>query len=198
MSYILDALRKSEQQRQQGAAPLARLAQAAEPAAPARARSLSGLAAVLLIGAGIAIGWLRPWQAGPGLPAEAVASVPVAAPVTAVAPPPAAEMVPADPPAAPEVASTAPPAPPARPGDDTATAVASRSELPAAIRQELPALNISLHSHSANPQERMAMIDGVLLHEGEQLAPGLTLVEVTASGAILAYRGQRFSIGVRP
>ncbi len=62
MSYILDALRKSEQQRQRGGAPRL-LAVQTMPEADARPVSLKyGLIAAALIGAGFAIGIVRPWQ----------------------------------------------------------------------------------------------------------------------------------------
>lgn len=74
MSYILDALRKSDYERQRGAAPTLLAAQATA-AAPREPALLSyGLLALVLVGAGVAIGWLRPWQ-----PAEAPPTARVAA-----------------------------------------------------------------------------------------------------------------------
>jgi general secretion pathway protein B len=89
MSYILDAIRKSDMQRQRGAAPT--LLTSHEPsAAPGRTVPLVYwmLAAVLLV-VGVAIGWLRPWQNAPAPPAIAnnVATPPAAAPVPALLPP---------------------------------------------------------------------------------------------------------------
>lgn len=63
MSYILEALKKSDQQRQRGATPTLQAAQAAA-AAPKRLLPVYyGLLAAVLLGAGVTIGWLRPWQA---------------------------------------------------------------------------------------------------------------------------------------
>lgn len=62
MSYILDALRKSEQQRQRGETPRL-LALQTMPEADAHPAFLKyGLIAAALLGAGVAIGVLRPWQ----------------------------------------------------------------------------------------------------------------------------------------
>ena len=62
MSYILEALKKSDQQRQRGAAPTLQGAQVTV-AAPKRPLFIYyGLLAAVLLGAGIMIGWLRPWQ----------------------------------------------------------------------------------------------------------------------------------------
>ena len=77
MSYILDALRKSDQQRQRGAAPTLLLGQATAVAPKQPALLSYGLLALVLLGAGIAIGWLRPWQPEPASPAPvAIAAKP--------------------------------------------------------------------------------------------------------------------------
>ena len=68
MSYILDALRKSDQQRQRGAAPTLLAAQTAAIAPKQPAVLTYGLLAVVLVGAGVVIGWLRPWQTEPTAP----------------------------------------------------------------------------------------------------------------------------------
>ena len=62
MSYILDALRKSEQQRLQGEAPLLVSTQLSSNVGKQPALLVYGLVAAILICAGIFIGWLRPWQ----------------------------------------------------------------------------------------------------------------------------------------
>ena len=79
MSYILDALRKSDQQRRRGAAPTLLAGQAMEVAPKQPAFLAYGLPAAVLVGAGMVIGWLRPWQpeqAAPGR-AELVAAKPL-------------------------------------------------------------------------------------------------------------------------
>jgi len=77
MSYILEALRKSDKQRQRGTAPTLLTAQATvAPKQPATLRYV--LLGVALVGAGIAIGWLRPWQPEP--PASATAPLAAAKP----------------------------------------------------------------------------------------------------------------------
>lgn len=62
MSYILEALKKSDQQRQRGATPTLQAAQVTV-AAPKRPLFIYyGLLAAVLLAAGIMIGWLHPWQ----------------------------------------------------------------------------------------------------------------------------------------
>lgn len=62
MSYILDALRKSDQQRQRGAAPTLQTAQFSVAEPRSHANWIYALIAVLLVAAGIAIGWLHGGQ----------------------------------------------------------------------------------------------------------------------------------------
>lgn len=63
MSFILEALKKSDQQRQRGATPTLPTAQAPVAAPKQPAFLYYGLLAAVLLAAGIVIGWLRPWQA---------------------------------------------------------------------------------------------------------------------------------------
>ena len=76
------------------------------------------------------------------------------------------------------------------------TGVLSQSELPPAIRQEIPAMSISVHAYSARPQDRMVGINDRLLREGGALPPGLTLDEITPEGMIFSYKGYRFKRGL--
>lgn len=82
MSYILDALRKSDQQRRRGAAPTLLAGQATAVAPRQPAFLAYGLLAAVLVGAGMLIGWLRPWQPEQAAPARAeqVAAKPLASP----------------------------------------------------------------------------------------------------------------------
>lgn len=62
MSYILEALKKSDQQRQRGATPTLPAAQVMVAAPKQSLFVYYGLFAAVLLGAGITIGWLRPWH----------------------------------------------------------------------------------------------------------------------------------------
>lgn len=211
MSYILDALRKSDKQRQRGTAPTLLTAQAtvAPPGQPAFLRYV--LLGGALVGAGIVIGWLRPWQ--PEQPAPAIAPVPAAKPPgssqrqTATAPPdpaPTNAVVKQSPPApartethrAPSKAlvpkEAATPAPPAGTGAAQEQSVMTMAELPLSIQREIPSMSVSVHAYSSQPRDRLVGINDQLLREGMSLAPGLTLEQITPDGMIFSYKGYRF------
>lgn len=251
MSYILDALRKSDQLRRRGAAPTLLLGQATA-AAPRRPALFSyGLLALVLLGAGIAIGWLRPWQpqsdasapatvagvaklpepgpapalqpdmssrAEPALRAQnSVPTAPASARVPAAAPAPAPVLAPAPKPAqgtasgnsegqsapsktlaaTPKKVPTADQGPGASSGAAAPVAsVMAMADLPVAIQQELPPMSISVHAYSGKTAERLVGINNRLLHEGDYVASGLRLEQITPDGMILSYKGYTFRRGV--
>lgn len=65
MSYILDALRKSDLQRQQAKAPTLLTAHALPDTPKRKNLGLNIVIAALLITAGVLIGWLQPWRTTP-------------------------------------------------------------------------------------------------------------------------------------
>ena len=106
------------------------------------------------------------------------------------------------------------PAAAASPESATAPAAASRQPLPGQVqsqseaipsptaytdlsqelRSRLPQLEVSLHFYSSDPARRMVRIDGRLLHEGEAVAEGLTVHEITPEKTIIDYHGRLFSL----
>lgn len=153
MSYILDALRKADQQRQQGAAPtLSSVQLPAEEAGPRVLPWLLGLAATVFI-AGILIGWLQPWKAEPPPgPLPAVEAFVAKAPAAAPQPPPRHQPVPPAPPLpapAPVAAVAMAPAP-----VQTPPAVA-RPAMPAVVAATLPVVAVRTPA-AATPEPAVA------------------------------------------
>ncbi|MBI5890798.1 MAG: general secretion pathway protein GspB [Nitrosomonadales bacterium] len=204
MSYILDALKKSDQQRQRGTTPTLPSAQAAV-AAPKQTFSVYyGVLAAVLLCAGIAIGWLRPWQPEqPVHAAEPIAARPAISNSTAQVlrfdqPEPAGQPerelpAPNPAPAAPILSSQEPAIPATADQEQKAM---SLSELPLSIQQELPAMKIQLHSYSSKSVNSIVSINSRMMKEGESLAPGLKLEQITPDGVILSYKGYRFQHGI--
>lgn len=70
-------------------------------------------------------------------------------------------------------------------------------ELPSSIRQNLPAFSVTALLYSSNPDSRMVRINDQMMHEGQDLAAGLILDEITRDGIILKYQKFRFYVGAK-
>lgn len=68
------------------------------------------------------------------------------------------------------------------------------NELPAAKRQELPAMKFAGHTYSTIAKDRLIIINNGIKREGDAVAPGLKLEEITWDGVILNFRGLRFQV----
>jgi general secretion pathway protein B len=67
-------------------------------------------------------------------------------------------------------------------------------ELPASVRQGIPSMSMSVHYYSDIPSSRIININGRTLKEGQELAAGLRLEEITQEGAIFSYQDSLFRI----
>ena len=217
MSYILDALRRADAERERGSVPgiHAQPAILGEADADASRSPRTGL--WLGLGLGLALLALLGWWllghdapqpatlpiATPSLPITAPPVVVAApAPATGIAPAPAVVAAPA-PMAAPAPAKPAPAASkpaarsavlPASSPPATEPRVYALSELPDEIRRELPTLAVGGAMYSQNPANRMLIVNGQTFHEGDKLAPGLALEQIRLKSAVLEYKGYRYGI----
>ena len=208
MSYILDALRRAESERQRGqvpgigAAPLP----VSQTADATGSRGWRWIVPVLLLlaAAGAMLWWLQqppalPLPARPLPPpvlqqapvalqtAPAPALVPVPAPV---APAPLPRVVSAPPPAA------APPTPvpvgaePSAPADPDKSARPLRLvELSPQQRSEWPAPSIGGSVWSDSAPSRFVILNGQVMREGQTVSPGLVLERIQPRSALLRWRG---------
>ena len=205
MSYILDALKKAQAERQLGNAPTIHApppVYAAQPTAGGRAPLYVGVGLAMLGLAAAGVFLLR--QPAPVVQVAA-APPPVPAPVP-VAPAPAPVVVTPDPVkvrevpvkpkpapaprrAAPVVAEVPPPAPPVV--DDNVGPLAA---LPEAVQRDIPKVSFGGYIYSPNPAERLLLVDKMLRREGEEVAPGLVLERLLPKAAIMNYRGYRYRV----
>ena len=208
MSYILEALKKSQAERQLGSAPtLLAVAVGAAPASGAARRppAWSALSAVA-----VALALLAWWFQSPAVAPVARAQVQLAAALAPlpVAPlpvaPPAAPPAPAAPPLAvvplsvplpkpkpkPKPAPT--PMPPAAAPEEEQ--LPSLRDLPEPIQHAVPPLVFGGYMYSTNPADRLLLIDKALHHEGEEVAPGLVLEKLLPKAAIMNYKGYRYRV----
>ncbi len=214
MSYILDALKKSEAERLRRDTPgFADVPQQARAARTPRWIWLVG--ALLLVNAIVVSALLlRPREAPPaaqdGAAAAAAVDFPAAA-VRADAPPAAASAPPASSittpgadrgkrsPAAPAADPGRPPpavrpAAPVAPAPPPAPATLPRTfmELRADGTLSLPDLHLDIHVYSSRPAERFVFVNMSKYREQESLAEGPLVREINAEGVILEYRGTVF------
>lgn len=215
MSYILDALRKADAERDRGNVPgihaQPSFGSPAPTSAPPAAKPwpwlAAGALAVLLIGG---LAWYL--MSGPRRGAEAATAPPVAAPIAAapvapVTPPPAIARAPSAAPAPlPVIRSTRPTptamaatsaaAPPPEAAKQAATGekIYTLAELPDDIRRQLPAVTVGGSMYSTKAADRILIINGQVLHEGDKIAPELTLQQIRLKGALLNFKGYRYTI----
>lgn len=69
-------------------------------------------------------------------------------------------------------------------------------DLPDAIQQQLPAIIVTAHVYSSNPLQRSIVINNNFMEEGEYVIDDLILNEITADGAIFDYHGTLFHYGI--
>jgi len=202
MSFILDALKKSETDRQQqSSAEFAGVpTSSGNPSIP---RWLWALGVLLAINLAVLLGLLLRPEVEP----------PVAVPTplnearTAIVDEPrfaeqvadarqatSVEQKPAN-----VIAPSAPPAEPSTPPEVAATTTTQQSmvlptifEVRANGTVELPDLHLDIHVYSDVPEDRFVFINMSKQREDSRLAEGPVVEEITPEGVVLAYRGTSF------
>jgi general secretion pathway protein B len=206
MSFILDALKKSENERQREIGPSFADVKSAAPAA--RIPKLwIGIGVLLLVNIIVLVVLLTrrdqaPVVATPVVRSAVVAPVPptpqaapptipatVAAPLPAAAAPAAAAVDDQNGEAsAPEPRLDQPPL------SDFANQgpLPTMSEVVAQGRAALPELHLDMHVFGTDSSQRFVSINGQTLREGMQAQAGLRVEHITREGVVLNYRGLRF------
>ena len=210
MSFILDALKKSETERQQqGSAEFAGVPTSSGPAAAPRWLWILGL--LLAVNLAVLLGLImRPDKAPQVMRSPVEASPPVvvdaSAPTSSEASfidrlaearenPPVQDELPIEPPpeAAPRPERGEPvfdrPAARTRPNP---VALPTFHEVVANGTVELPALHLDIHVYSETPEDRFVFINMSKLREQSQLGEGPVVEEITPDGVVLTYLGTSF------
>ncbi len=215
MSYILDALKKSELERGNGAIPSVQTIHSSALNYHQQRRLLWPwiLIAVLLANVFILIYFLqsgpdtetvsasensqdsslsqnRALAENPPAPAPAISAPTTQVPSIPASPPPAAVSAPVAQikPAPARVTPTAP--------GSAREPLLDIDELPAEIRRQIPNMVFSAHVYSSNPVQRSLVINNRFMEEGDAFSHDLILSEITRSGAIFAFRGYHFHSSV--
>lgn len=240
MSYILDALKRADAERERGAAPglhthhqLPSGSASAQNASRPLWLAVAGGVTLLLLAAGFWL-WrapgnpppvagkpaaqLLPNPVAPAVPIAASAPLPMATPPMAVAPvavaeAPKVQVQPVTTPAtakaaaAPsskaatsaQVAVSAPA--PATPASQVATAQAAApaaapllSELPQDLRSQIPKITITGSVYSDSPAQRLLLVNNLVLAQGAQVTPDLTLEEIQRRSSVFNFKSTRFRV----
>ncbi len=69
-------------------------------------------------------------------------------------------------------------------------------DLPEHIKQQIPKVIISAHVYSTNPAQRSIVINNNFMEEGEYVLDDLVLYEITRDGAIFSYHETLFHRGI--
>jgi general secretion pathway protein B len=218
MSYILDALKRADAERERGVVPGLYARQLTSAGATKRTAGskliLIACGTALLLGAMAVALWLgraapdssprvvpdltaaKPAPAPVVRPSEVVATLqtPVQqqAPALAATPPPApAPAVAAIP------ATTAPAAPTPKATASTPPVSAAApllAELSDDIRRQIPALSITGAVYSDNPGQRLLLVNNQVLPQGSLAAPEVTLEVIGTKSSTFSFRGNRFRL----
>lgn len=195
MSFILDALRKSENSRLRQDHP----AVFSHRLAPVRRRWPTWglvLIALLSLNFGVVVfvllrETLNDAEAPMSSAAPAIVAVPRGhdpfAPI-ATPPPLVATPMPTTPIAAETLAS------PTKSINSTTTA-ATRDDL-LARGANLPTTDLNMHVYDANPQLRFILLNGQRLREGESSREGLAVERITPEGVVLRFGNQTFAVNL--
>ena len=180
MSYILDALRKAEQERQSQHTPDLHSMQGGRRAPQRNAAKWLWIAAavVVVIIAVNAAFWLG--QARSPADGDRIASAEVQTPPSQQSPAKAAPAAQPNPVVAVQPAETAVAPVEQRP-------VQELWQVASHIKAAVQDLKFSFHVYSSKPQRRTIIINDHRMREGDQITADLTLLEITEDGVILAH-----------
>lgn len=192
MSYILDALKKSEQERQSKSAPSLQTIHRTARMDENQHGLLYYLLILLVILLIVAVLWVV-WYQYQNWPAERFTEFD--------RPQVSAENSNTEP----EIQTQSTQTPVAVDEASTASAVQEPQapplvldfwELPENIKSEIPAMTFSFHVYSENPERRTIIINNKRLREGDRLSENLVLRQITQEGVIMTWRERYFQLSV--
>lgn len=202
MSYILEALKKSEQERQQGHVPDLQTLQPQLLDSTHRSEKWPFITiGVLALALVFVLGWMRPWsQQQTTLTdshnTEPTKSTPALAAVTDVketntsahvraiqqkpvrAPDPVVQQVYSEPPSL------------------ALESVPHLLDMPSLVQQAIPNMEFAGHVYTSNAMQRSVIINGRSMAEGEVLVEGLRIEQITQNGVVFSYQDQLFQMPI--
>ncbi len=201
MSYILDALSKSERERRGAAQGHARFDAKLTPV-PEPSRRWHLVLALALAGNVMLLGWLLWPRSQPAMSDAPALPAPPPSPVQS-GEPTLAQLFNTRPAPAPHTtadtdAQAAAPAPQSSvvetPEPSPSALPPLREELPIELQRQLPPFEINVHVYSEDPAARFVLVNLRRHREGSVLASGLVLEQITPEGLIMRQGQQRFRV----
>ncbi len=193
MSYILDALKKSEAERSRGVVPTL--------LTPPQTAFRSGivawiLVAALIVNAGVFAAWMYWPRDVPATAVRAPEPTQIAAPspVNPGMQRPQASVV-ADPPPPLETSVSSPPVTEA-PQTISATTPSRRSVDSSEASSSAADVSFSTHVYATDSSMRAVTMDGRRFVEGDEIRPGVRIREITETGVILDVNGRPIPVDV--
>lgn len=181
MSYILDALKKSDQERQQNNGPNLQSVHRQQPLLKPVSSKLWLLVVFLLVIIFVTGGWLFLSLSQPPLMAAKLSEAKQA---KGSAPQPVSQT--------PEQSLA-----PTEVVHNTGLPIVELWELPDPVRQQIPPMTFSFHVYSENPARRTIIINKQRVREGSTVSAGLVLEEITPQGVVFNWqKTHRFAINV--
>jgi general secretion pathway protein B len=174
MSYILDALNKSEAERSRGARPSLGTVHHPVPRSRVAAWVIAG---ALAVNAGVGIAWLTLHERSAPSRTTATATA---------AKQPAPAIAPAAQPPIPAATIITP---------DRSSMPPSRSAASTTV-PDVSNIAFSTHVYSDDPTMRAVTVNGKRFVEGDMIAKGVRLVEITETGVVLEANGHRIPLDV--
>lgn len=190
MSYILDALNKSEQERRSNKAPdLTTIHRQPPPKTPnqsSHVRWLSGLTIIVILNAAGYWWLIRDEQTPVPVTAPAHAQADNIVPASSF---PTGSAVPIEPQPTEILIS---------PGDVITSYLTpvDISGLPGELQSQIPDLQITSHLYSKDADLRMVNINGKIVLEGGNISDGMRLIEITEQGIVVNFQGYNFILNV--
>ena len=214
MSYILDALKKSEQDRGKGAVPGVQTVHSSslnyhQEKSPVWPWFLAAIVAINLVAVIYFIQSKDSIEPVAEIQPEAIVEIPAqekSVITTTTAPPTTITSIPSAATVAPVQAAVVP-AQKEAPVLETQAVQQTEAiepvfetvdlyDLPLSVRQHIPALEFSAHVYSTNPMQRSIVINGRFMEEGSLINNELVLTEITSDGAVFDFQGYRFSTSI--
>ncbi len=194
MSFILEALKKSENKHRRNGRQNPRTIHEPMPRNKGRSRFwIFGILLLLTVNAAFLLWFFTPWQKSPALQSTEVLSTDTQQ--MKITSPPSQVIVPA------EQSHVAPkpvkpkkqPAVQALPVPRNDKQVYSFGQLPVSIQKKIPPLQMSLHAYNrADGSASLVQLNDRIMREGDAINDNILLEKITADGAVLRYDGYLF------